>query len=150
MGHKAVSKWSQWLVISWHVSKTGANGWPKFWTCSKILYDKIPHKIVAKSSRVSRTHSKLVANPLQFSRNHFGTQHICKINKTELPTYYNINGTLFSTTLQVNKTKRRSGKHRETIARRSHNYCASVLNYTELCRQWFIKSVLLSEMIVPS
>ena len=50
--------------------------------------------MVAKSSRVSLTRGELVANPSQFSRNHFGTQHICEINKTELRTNFNINETL--------------------------------------------------------
>ena len=35
--------------------------------------EKIPRKMVAKSSRVSRTRRELVADPSQFSRNHFGT-----------------------------------------------------------------------------
>ena len=63
-------------------------------TCSKILCDKIPRKIVAKSSRVSRTRRELVADPSQFSRNHFGTGHICEINKTELRANCDINKTL--------------------------------------------------------
>ena len=56
--------------------------------------DKIPHKMVAKSLRMSRTRRKLVADPSQFSRNHFGTRHICEINKTELRTNCDINETL--------------------------------------------------------
>ena len=50
--------------------------------------------MVAKSSRVSRTRRELVADPSQFSRNHFGAQHICEINKTELRTNGDINETL--------------------------------------------------------
>ena len=50
--------------------------------------------MVAKSSRVSRTRRELVTDPSQFSRNHFGTQHICEINKTELRTNGDINETL--------------------------------------------------------
>ena len=50
--------------------------------------------LVAKSSRVSRTRRELVADPSQFSRNRFGKQHICEINKTELRTNCDINETL--------------------------------------------------------
>ena len=50
--------------------------------------------MVAKSSRVSRTRRELVADPSQFSRNHFGTGHICEINKTELRANCDINETL--------------------------------------------------------
>ena len=60
----------------------------------KILCDKIPCQMVAKSSRLSRTRRELVADPSQFSRNHFGTGHICEINKTELRTNCDINETL--------------------------------------------------------
>ena len=55
---------------------------------------KIPRKIVAKSSRVSRTRHELGADPSQLSRNHFGTRRICEINKTELRTNCDINETL--------------------------------------------------------
>ena len=50
--------------------------------------------MVAKSSRMSRTRREIVADPSQFSRNHFGTGHICEINKTELRTNCDINETL--------------------------------------------------------
>ena len=51
-----------------------------------MLCDEIRRKIVAKSSRVSRTRRELVADPSQFSRHHFGTRRISEINKTELRT----------------------------------------------------------------
>ena len=50
--------------------------------------------MVTKSSRVSGTRRELVANPSQFSRNHFGTQHICETIKTELRTNCDVNETL--------------------------------------------------------
>ena len=37
---------------------------------------------------------ELVVDPSQFSRDHFGTRHICEINKTELRTNCDINETL--------------------------------------------------------
>ena len=55
----------------------------------------------------------------------------------------------FATTLRVNLTKRCSGERRETVARTSHDYRASILNYSQLCRQ-MLKEFLLSEMIVSS
>ena len=51
-------------------------------------------QIVAKSSRVSRNRHELVADPSQFSRNHFGTQNICEIIKTKLRINCDINETL--------------------------------------------------------
>ena len=60
----------------------------------KIVCDKIPRKMVAKSSRMSRTRRELVANSSQFSRNHSGTRHICDMNKTELRSNCDINETL--------------------------------------------------------
>ena len=48
-------------------------------------------KILAKWSQ---SHRELVADPSQFSRNHFGTRHICEINKTGLRANYDINKTL--------------------------------------------------------
>ena len=60
----------------------------------KILCDKIPRKMVAKSSRVSRNRRELVADPSQFCRNHFGTRHICEIIKTKLRINCDINETL--------------------------------------------------------
>ena len=60
----------------------------------KILCDKIPCKMDAKSSQVSRNRRKLVADPSQVSRNHFGTWHICEINKTKLRINYDMNETL--------------------------------------------------------
>ena len=80
VGRKTVLKQSQVIrnflacVPKWH--KVAA----KMFNMFKILCGKIPHKIVAKSSRMSQTHHELVANPLQFSRNHFGTRRFCKIN----------------------------------------------------------------------
>ena len=50
--------------------------------------------MVAKSSRVSQTLRELVADPSQFSRNHFETRHICEINNTELRTNCDTNETL--------------------------------------------------------
>ena len=50
--------------------------------------------MVAKSSQVSRNRRELVADPSQFSRNHFGTQHICEIIKTKLGINCDINETL--------------------------------------------------------
>ena len=50
--------------------------------------------MVAKSSRVYRTRRELVTDLSQFSCNHFGTRHICEINKTELRTNCDINETL--------------------------------------------------------
>ena len=50
--------------------------------------------MVAMSSRVSQTRRELVADPSQFSRNHFGTGHICEIYKTVLRTNCDINETL--------------------------------------------------------
>ena len=50
--------------------------------------------MVAKSPRVFRTCREVVADPSQFSRNHFGKGHICEINKTELRTNCDINKTL--------------------------------------------------------
>ena len=50
--------------------------------------------MVAKSSRVSRSRRELVADPSQFSRNHFGTRHICEIIKTKLRINWDINETL--------------------------------------------------------
>ena len=47
-------------------------------------------KVIAGVSNPSRT----CRHPSQFSRNHFGTRHICEINKTELRTYCDINETL--------------------------------------------------------
>ena len=56
----------------------------KMFNMFKILCGKIPYKIVAKSSQMSQTRHELVADPSQFSRNHFGTRHFCEINLTEL------------------------------------------------------------------
>ena len=50
--------------------------------------------MVAKSSPVSRNRRELVADPSQFSRNHFGTRHICEIIKTKLRINCDINETL--------------------------------------------------------
>ena len=50
--------------------------------------------MVGKSSRMSRNRRELVADPSQFSRNHFGTRHICEINKTKFRTNCDINETL--------------------------------------------------------
>ena len=50
--------------------------------------------MIAKSLRVSRTRRELVADPSQFSRHHFGTRHICEVNKIELRTNCDINETL--------------------------------------------------------
>ena len=47
--------------------------------------------MVAKSLQVSQNRRELVADPSQFSGNHFGTRHICEINKTELRTNCGIN-----------------------------------------------------------
>ena len=60
----------------------------------KIYATKFPRKIVAKSSRVSQTSRELVTDLSQFSRNHFGTRHICEINKNELRTNCVITKTL--------------------------------------------------------
>ena len=104
VGRKTVLKQSQVIrnflacVPKWH--KVVA----KMFNMFKILCDKIPRKIVAKSSRVSRTLRELVVDPAQFSRNHFGTRRICKINKTELRINYDIFIYMrhFATTLGVN------------------------------------------------
>ena len=50
--------------------------------------------MVAKSSRMSRNRRELVADPSQFSRNYFGSRHICEINKTKLRINCDINETL--------------------------------------------------------
>ena len=87
---------------------------------------------VAQSSRENVDH-------LQFSRNQFGTRHICEINETELRTNCDINDTLRDY-IASKLNKRRSGERRETMPRMSHDYRASVLNYMQLCRQRFVKS----------
>ena len=48
----------------------------------------------SQSSRVSRNRRKLDADPSKFSRNHFGTGHICEIIKTKLRINCDINETL--------------------------------------------------------
>ena len=100
--------------------------------------------MVAKSSRVSRTRRERVADPSQFSRNHFGIRHICEINKTELRTNCDINETLrdnIASKLSYIFCKRCSGERHETVARTSHDYRATILNYSQLCRQRFVKRV---------
>ena len=42
------------------------------------------------------------------------------------------------TKLRVNKTERRSGECRETIAQMSHDYRANDLNHSQFGREWFI------------
>ena len=94
VGRKAVSKQSPVIrnflacVAKWRKVVV------KILNMFKILRDKIPRKIVAKSSRVSRTRRELVADPSQFSRNYLDARHICEINKTKLRINCDINETL--------------------------------------------------------
>ena len=51
-------------------------------------------KFLAKWSQSHRGCLETVADPSQFSRNHFGTRHICEISKTKLRINRDINETL--------------------------------------------------------
>ena len=86
MGHKAVLKQSP--VIRYFLPcvakkcKVVAEILNMFKSFMQQNSSQNSRKVIAGVSKSSRT----CVNPLQFSRNHFGTRHICEINKTELRT----------------------------------------------------------------